>query len=113
MSRQKPSAGPKDVFQRVQSEMLDSFDEELEMEIDDDRLSTLLADIAVGADREAVERNGTFLSPFRERLRQQGQTGHQEQDTLAGAGHGLGDLEASERFARSAGHDQLAAIGIS
>jgi polyphosphate kinase len=51
--------------QRVQDEMADSFDEELEMEIDDDRLDKLLADASDHPDRETVDRRIYFKELFR------------------------------------------------
>ncbi len=71
----------------------------------------LLANVAVGADGEAVERGFAFLRPFGERLRQQRQAGHEEQHAFAFAGQALGNLQTGEGLARAAGHDQLAAFG--
>ena len=51
--------------QRVREEMADSFDEELEMEIDDDRLDQLLADAAEHPDRETLDRRIYFKELFR------------------------------------------------
>src|SRR5919109_2950013 len=51
--------------QRVRREMADSFDEELEMEIDDDRLDQLLADAAEHPDRETLDRRIYFKELFR------------------------------------------------
>jgi polyphosphate kinase len=51
--------------QRVRQEMADSFDEELEMEIDDDRLDQLLADAAEHPDREMLDRRIYFKELFR------------------------------------------------
>src|SRR5262245_17110609 len=51
--------------QRVQDEMADSFDEELEMEIDDDRLDKLLADASDHPERETVDRRIYFKELFR------------------------------------------------
>ncbi|MGY4396000.1 polyphosphate kinase 2 [Sphingomonas sp. UYAg733] len=45
---------------RVKQEIADSFDEELEMEIDESRYETLLADLADHPDREQVERRVYF-----------------------------------------------------
>jgi polyphosphate kinase 2 len=50
---------------RVNREMEDSFDEELEMEIDDDRLDSLLNDMAEQPDRETVDRRVYFKELFR------------------------------------------------
>jgi polyphosphate kinase len=51
--------------QRVRQEMADSFDEELEMEIDDERLDQLLADAAEHPDRETLDRRIYFKELFR------------------------------------------------
>jgi len=50
---------------RVRQEMADSFDEELEMEIDDDRLDQLLADAAEHPERETLDRSVYFKELFR------------------------------------------------
>ncbi len=50
---------------RVRQEITDSFDEELEMEIDDDRLDKLLADAAEHPERETLERRIYFRELFR------------------------------------------------
>jgi len=50
---------------RVRQEMADSFDEELEMEIDDDRLDRLLADAAEHPEREMLDRSVYFKELFR------------------------------------------------
>ncbi len=72
----------------------------------------LLAHVAVRADGEAVQRGFAFLGPFGEGLRQQRETGHEEQHALAFAGQTLGDLQTGESLAGAAGHDQLASLGI-
>jgi polyphosphate kinase len=51
--------------QRVRQDMADSFDEELEMEIDDERLDQLLADAAEHPDRETLDRRIYFKELFR------------------------------------------------
>jgi len=51
--------------ERVREELADSFDEELEMEIDDDRLDKLLADIAEHPDRDTLDRRLYFKELFR------------------------------------------------
>ena len=53
------------LFRRVHGEMIDSFDEELEMEIDDDRLARLLGDIAEHPDQESISRQVYFKELFR------------------------------------------------
>ena len=51
---------------RVHAEMLDSFDEELEMEIDDDRMNDLIAEASVPANQEMdSERQFYFKELFR------------------------------------------------
>ena len=50
---------------RVNQDMEDSLDEELEMEIDDDRLDKLLADTAGHEGRETVDRKVYFKELFR------------------------------------------------
>src|SRR6188474_909687 len=52
---------------RVHEEMLDSYDEELEMEIDDDRLAELLADrsLAKHPDAQTMDRKLYFMELFR------------------------------------------------
>jgi polyphosphate kinase 2 len=50
---------------RVHREMLDSFDEELELEIDDDRLAKALADISEHPERETIDRHLYFKELFR------------------------------------------------
>ena len=70
----------------------------------------LLAHIAVGTHCKAVQRDGAFLRPLGQGLRQQRQTGYQKQNALALACDALGDLQAGKCLASAAGHDQLAAI---
>src|SRR5262245_41380792 len=53
------------LFRRVHGEMIDSFDEELEMEIDDDRLAQLLGDVAGHPAEEAMSRQLYFKELFR------------------------------------------------
>jgi polyphosphate kinase len=53
------------IFQRVHGELLDSFDEELEMEIDDDRLANLLDDIADHPGQATINRSKYFKELFR------------------------------------------------
>jgi len=51
---------------RVHSEMLDSFDEELEMEIDDDRMNALVSEVTSPRDRAMdLDRNFYFKELFR------------------------------------------------
>ena len=55
------------LYRRIHGELVDSLDEEMEMEIDDDRLAALLDDMADHPERETIER-GLY---FRELLRLQ------------------------------------------
>jgi polyphosphate kinase 2 len=50
---------------RIKDEIADSFDEELEMEMDETRLDTILADLADHPDREAIDRRIYFRELFR------------------------------------------------
>jgi polyphosphate kinase 2 (PPK2 family) len=50
---------------RVQDEMLDTFDEELEMEIDDDRLTQALDQIVENPDQDTVDRSFYFKELLR------------------------------------------------
>jgi polyphosphate kinase len=50
---------------RMHDEMLDSFDEELELEIDDDRLAKLLDEMSAHPDRATVDRRVYFRELFR------------------------------------------------
>jgi polyphosphate kinase 2 len=50
---------------RMQEEMLDSFDEELELEIDDDRLERLLAEMSEHPERTTIDRRVYFKELFR------------------------------------------------
>jgi polyphosphate kinase 2 len=51
--------------ERIRSEIVDSFDEELELEIDDDRLKRLLDDMSENPEQEGVERHLYFKELFR------------------------------------------------
>src|SRR5215468_785415 len=51
--------------ERVRQEMADSFDEELEIEIDDERLDKLLSDAAEHPERETLDRRIYFKELFR------------------------------------------------
>jgi polyphosphate kinase len=51
--------------ERVREELADSFDEELELEIDDERLDQLLADAAEHPERDTLERRIYFKELFR------------------------------------------------
>jgi polyphosphate kinase 2 (PPK2 family) len=52
-------------MERIKQEIADSFDEELEMEIDESRLETMLADMEEHPEREAIERRTYFRELFR------------------------------------------------
>ena len=58
-------SNPAAELDRVRQEIADSFDEELEMEVDESRLETLLADMADHPGREQLERRTYFSELFR------------------------------------------------
>jgi polyphosphate kinase 2 (PPK2 family) len=51
--------------QRIHAEIVDSFDEELEMEIDDERLARLLGELAERPEQETIDRRIYFKELFR------------------------------------------------
>ncbi|HUN68271.1 MAG TPA: polyphosphate kinase 2 [Burkholderiales bacterium] len=53
------------MLKRIRGDLVDSFDEELEMEIDDERLSSLLGDFAARPGPEGIERKRYFNELFR------------------------------------------------
>ncbi|MEH2516205.1 polyphosphate kinase 2 [Bradyrhizobium sp. AZCC 1610] len=53
------------IHERIHAEMLDSFDEELELEIDDDRLDALTNEFADHTAKETVDRRVYFKELFR------------------------------------------------
>jgi len=55
----------KPVHDRIHKELVDSFDEELELEIDDERLDSLLAEMAEHPERESIDRRIYFKELFR------------------------------------------------
>ncbi|NVN85214.1 MAG: polyphosphate kinase 2 [Rhodopseudomonas sp.] len=59
-AKAKPS-----IQHRIQAEMLDSFDEELELEIDDDRLDALTNEFAGHTPEETIDRRVYFKELFR------------------------------------------------
>jgi polyphosphate kinase 2 len=59
------TAKPSTLNQRVYADMIDSFDEELEMEIDDERLASMLGEIADEPDDQTIERRVYFKELFR------------------------------------------------
>src|SRR5690606_20480040 len=74
-------------------------------------LPALLADVAVRAHREAMERDLALLGPLGERLGEKGETRDEEEHAAAAACDLLGDLEACVGLPGPAGHDELAAVG--
>jgi len=61
----KPKASADDLRERVRLDIADSFDEELELEMDDERLDALLDDMAEHPQREAIDRQVYFKELFR------------------------------------------------
>ncbi len=53
------------LYRRIHGELVDSLDEELEMEIDDDQLAALLGDVADHPEHETVERRFYFRELLR------------------------------------------------
>ncbi|MCK6405447.1 MAG: polyphosphate kinase 2 [Rhodocyclaceae bacterium] len=62
--------GSDEYRRRIHAEMIDSFDEELEMEVDDDRMNHLIAESSVPADEETNARRHFY---FKELFRLQGE----------------------------------------
>jgi hypothetical protein len=62
---EKPVNSARSINDRIQAEMLDSFDEELELEIDDDRLDALTNEFSGHTARETVDRRVYFKELFR------------------------------------------------
>jgi polyphosphate kinase len=62
---EKPISSARSINDRIQAEMLDSFDEELELEIDDDRLDALTNEFSGHTARETVDRRVYFKELFR------------------------------------------------
>ena len=56
---------PSDLAQRVDAEIADSFDEELEMEIDDERLARVLQGLSENPEAETLNRHVYFEELFR------------------------------------------------
>src|SRR5271157_2335560 len=54
-----------DYDDRIHAEMLDSFDEELEMEIDDDRMNELVGEATKSGTQQDLDRNFYFKELFR------------------------------------------------
>jgi len=55
----------RDLDSRVRGDLVDSFDEELEMEIDDDRLDRLIAEFADRPQPQSIDRSFYFKELFR------------------------------------------------
>ena len=55
----------KDLHMRIRAELVDSFDEELEMELDDERLAKLLDNMPTGPEPQGMDRNFYFKELFR------------------------------------------------
>ena len=66
MSQEKKTSEHRDYERRVHAEMQDSFDEELEMEVDDDRMNALLSEAEhAAAKQDQLERRYYFKELFR------------------------------------------------
>jgi len=65
MTQNQPKTNGHSLQDRIESELADSFDEELEMEIDDDRLAKLLTQTADHPEREELDRRIYFKELFR------------------------------------------------
>jgi polyphosphate kinase 2 len=66
MSGQDPNERARDALRlRLRADMLDAFDEELEMEIDDDRIDALLGEVSLGPERASLDRGKYFAELFR------------------------------------------------
>jgi polyphosphate kinase len=63
MMTKRPPTGT--IQDRIQAEMLDSFDEELELELDDDRLDALTHELADHRAEETIDRSVYFKELFR------------------------------------------------
>ena len=57
--------GPEDIHMRIRAELVDSFDEELEMELDDERLAKLIDEMPARPHPEGMDRNLYFKELFR------------------------------------------------
>src|ERR1700687_514727 len=62
---EKPVETARSIHDRVHAEMLDSFDEELELEIDDDRLDALTSELSGHPAEESVDRKVYFKELIR------------------------------------------------
>ena len=61
----KPVNGRQPAHDRIHAEMLDSFEEELELEVDDDRLDALTSELSGHPAEESVDRKVYFKELFR------------------------------------------------
>jgi polyphosphate kinase 2 len=61
----KGNKRPSDLARLIDAEIADSFDEELEMEVDDERLAKLLDDLSEKAEPEGLDRHFYFRELFR------------------------------------------------
>jgi hypothetical protein len=64
MTQNQQQTNGRSVQDRIERELADSFDEELEMEIDDDRLAKLLAQTVDYPEREELDRRVYFKELF-------------------------------------------------
>jgi len=62
---EKPVNGARSIHDRIHAEMIDSFDEELELEIDDERLDALTNEFEGHTSEETVDRRLYFKELFR------------------------------------------------
>ena len=69
-----------------------------------------IADLRIRTDREGAKRHLRLCAPLHERLRQQGDGGHQKQDPATGACHGLRNAKGREGLTGAARHDELAPV---
>ena len=69
----------------------------------------IFANFAIGANGEIAQRQIGILCPFAKSLGKQRQAGDEKQYALTFAGQMLSNPQRSERFTRSAGHNQLTA----
>jgi polyphosphate kinase 2 len=60
-----PNDRPESLLHRVHDELMDSFDEELEMELDDDRLARMLGEIAERPEENTIDRSFYFKELLR------------------------------------------------
>src|SRR6202040_2782186 len=62
---EKAASGERSIQDRIMAERLDSFDEELELEIDDDHLDALTSEFAGQAAKQTIDRRTYFKELFR------------------------------------------------